>query len=118
MGESAVSIRHATAADKPAWVRVRVALWPEGSAAERDAESDRFFAGATRDPLAVFVAENEQGMPVGFAEVSIRTCAEGCVTDRVGYLEGWYVAPEVRLRGIGRALVDAAEDWARSQGCR
>ncbi len=43
--------------------------------------------------------------------------AEGCTTDHVGFLEGWYVAPEARGGGIGRALVAASEDWARSQGC-
>jgi aminoglycoside 6'-N-acetyltransferase I len=43
---------------------------------------------------------------------------DSCSTDCVGYLEGWYVIPEARRRGIGRALVAAAEDWARGQGCR
>jgi aminoglycoside 6'-N-acetyltransferase I len=35
----------------------------------------------------------------------------------VGYLEGWYVVPEVRRQGIGAQLMAAAEDWARGQGC-
>ena len=35
----------------------------------------------------------------------------------VGYVEGWYVAENHRNRGIGRKLLAAAEDWARSQGC-
>ncbi|MGH8639285.1 MAG: GNAT family N-acetyltransferase, partial [Burkholderiales bacterium] len=43
--------------------------------------------------------------------------AEDCVTDRVAYLEGWYVEPHARRLGIGRALVAAAEDWARAQEC-
>ena len=96
---------------------MRVALWPDGSLAEHDAEATRFLLGAAREPLAVLVAEDAQGSLVGFAEVSIRSYAEGCTTDRVGYLEGWYVAPGVRRHGIGRALVRAAERWARSQGC-
>jgi aminoglycoside 6'-N-acetyltransferase I len=36
----------------------------------------------------------------------------------VAYLEGWFVLPEIRKRGVGRALVVAAEEWGRSQGCR
>jgi aminoglycoside 6'-N-acetyltransferase I len=64
------------------------------------------------------VAKVEHGGLVGFAEVSIRSYAEGCATDRVGYLEGWYVEPSARRQGIGRALVTAAERWAQSLGCR
>ena len=44
-------------------------------------------------------------------------CAPGCTTDRIGYLEGWYVDPDWRHHGIGRALVQAAEAWAARQGC-
>ncbi len=54
---------------------------------------------------------------MGFAELSIRHGAEGCDTDRVAYLEGLYVAPHARRRGIARALIEAAERWARKQGC-
>jgi len=36
----------------------------------------------------------------------------------VAYLEGWFVAPEPRGQGGGRALVAAAEAWGREQGCR
>jgi len=42
---------------------------------------------------------------------------DGCSTDRVAYLEGWYVVPTARRQGIGRALVHAAERWATRQGC-
>jgi aminoglycoside 6'-N-acetyltransferase I len=36
---------------------------------------------------------------------------------RVGYVEGWFVAESRRSRGFGAALLRAAEDWARGQGC-
>jgi len=67
--------------------------------------------------LEVLLAVDEAGEALGFAELSIRPYAEGCVTDRVAYLEGWYVVPKARRAGIGRALVAAAERWARAQGC-
>ena len=35
----------------------------------------------------------------------------------MGYLEGVFVLPEHRGGGIGAALVDAAEGWARERGC-
>ena len=69
-------------------------------------------------PLVLIVAEVD-GDVVGFIEVGLRSHADGC-DERypVGFIEGWYVHPESQRRGIGRALVAAAEVWARSQGAR
>ncbi len=55
---------------------------------------------------------------MGLVEVSLRPYAEGCETSPVGYLEGLYVRPVFRRRGIARLLVREAEAWARAQGCR
>jgi aminoglycoside 6'-N-acetyltransferase I len=63
------------------------------------------------------LAERSPGRVVGFAEVDLRARADGCRTRPVGYMEGWYVVPEERRRGVGRALFRAAEEWARKQGC-
>jgi aminoglycoside 6'-N-acetyltransferase I len=61
--------------------------------------------------------EEADGRAIGFAELSIRPYAEGCRSDRVAYLEGWWVAPGGRRQGVGRALVEAAVEWGRAQGC-
>ena len=37
---------------------------------------------------------------------------------RVAFLEGWYVDPAYRRKRVGAMLVNAAEAWARAQGCR
>lgn len=116
--DGGIGIRHLTMGDKEAWVQMRQALWPDASVAEHEVEAMRFFTGRSREPLAVLVAKDSRGRLLGFAEVSIRAYAEGCDTDGVGYLEGWYVDPGVRRRGVGRALVGAAERWAQSRGCR
>ena len=63
------------------------------------------------------MAFDDTAAAIGLAELSIRAYAEGCRTDRVAYLEGWYVAPHVRRQGVGKALVTAAEQWGRAQGC-
>lgn len=69
-------------------------------------------------PLIELVAEESGGGLVGFAEVGLRSHADGCDPARAaGYLEGWYVTESHRGRGIGRKLLNAAEEWARGQGC-
>ena len=110
-------VRPAVPDDAAAWRRMRVALWPDGTEAEHAREIEQFFAGATTEPAAVLLAVDASGEAVGFAELSTRPCAEGCVSSPVAYLEGWYVAPGARRQGIGRALVRAAEEWARARGC-
>ena len=112
-----VRVRAAKKEDGPAWLRMRDALWPDYASTWHADEIQQFFAGKLAMPLAVLIAEDDAGKPLGFAELSIRNYAEDCVTDRVAYLEGWYVVPGARRQGVGRALIAAAEQWARAQGC-
>jgi aminoglycoside 6'-N-acetyltransferase I len=69
-----------------------------------------------RDDAAVFIAERPDGTPCGYVEVGSRPYVDGCDTSPVGYIEAWWVDPDVRRAGYGRALLSAAEDWARSRG--
>ncbi|MDZ4861213.1 MAG: GNAT family N-acetyltransferase [Candidatus Hydrogenedentes bacterium] len=96
------------------WLRLRCALWPTCTRAEHEAEQDWWLEQAD---VAVFVVKSDDGSLIGFAETSIHTEAPGCSTDRIGFLEGWYVEEAYRKRGIGRALNDAVEQWARERGC-
>lgn len=111
-------IREVAEADRDAWVAMRAELWPDASEAEHRDEVDRLFREeSTASPWRVVVAEDESSGLVGFAEFSIRPCAEGCSTQNVAYLEGWFVASGLRRSGVGRALVEAGEAWGRSKGC-
>jgi aminoglycoside 6'-N-acetyltransferase I len=111
-----MTIETVTLNDRDVWLDMRGQLWP-GSRATHGRDADRFFSGHAREPLAVLLAKDENGRALGFAEISIRSYAEGCATDNVAFLEGWFVLPNARGRGVGRALVAACEQWARSQGC-
>jgi aminoglycoside 6'-N-acetyltransferase I len=77
-----VKVRPVTEADQPAWLALRRQLWPESSGAHAR-DITRFFAGESRNPLAVMLAEDDHA----------------------------------RGQGVGRALINACEAWARLQGC-
>ncbi|MGH7718721.1 MAG: GNAT family N-acetyltransferase [Gemmatimonadaceae bacterium] len=79
------------------------ALWPE--AGDYDFSDER-----------VFVWERPAGGLGGFASFSLRPWAEGCVSTPVPYIEGWWVAPDVRRAGVGRALFAEIERWCREHG--
>jgi len=108
---SAVHVIPATIADREDWVALRCALWP-------DAAGDDI-ARMLHEPthFAVFIAREGNGQAIGFAEASLRhDYVNGCDTSPVGFLEGIYVAPLFRRRGVAASLVRAVEQWTLAQG--
>jgi aminoglycoside 6'-N-acetyltransferase I len=95
---------------------MRDALWPSEPGVHAG-EVDLYFAGKLREPLEILISFDDQGNALGFIELSIRAYAEGCETDHVAFVEGWFVEEAARGQGVGAALIGAAEAWARSQGC-
>ena len=117
---SDVNIRLAQLSDRDQLVRFREVLWPNATVEEHAQELTLILEGnlPLTMPLVILVAQTEDRTLAGFLEIDLRSHADGCNPSRpVGYVEGWYVAESHRNRGIGRKLVAAAEDWARSQGC-
>jgi aminoglycoside 6'-N-acetyltransferase I len=110
------TIRRAEPSDAAAWERLRQELWP-AAPGEHAGEIEAYFAGRERLLNEVLIALNEGGETIGFLELSLRSHAESCSSSPVGYLEGWFVESNYRGRGVGRALVEAGERWAREQGC-
>ncbi len=114
MAETEVKIRSLNETDLGEWLRLRQMLW-DGSS-EDDHKSE--MVDIIEDPENQFVAVADvgEGRLAGFLEASIRSHVEDCHTENVGYLEGWFVEPSFRQRGIGAGLVRCAEDWARGKG--
>jgi aminoglycoside 6'-N-acetyltransferase I len=113
-------IRLAQSSDRDELSRLRTSLWPNASCDEHARELAAILEGtaALPIPFVILVAETGDGRLVGFLEGNLRSHADGCNPARpVGYIEGWYVADNYRRHGVGRSLLSAAEDWARSQGC-
>ena len=109
-----MKVRPVDLEDKAEWLRMRASLWP-ASRNDHEPEIDGFLSGGTRTTI-VLVAEREDGSLGGFLEAGTRPYAEGCSSSPVGYIEGWWVDPDLRRTGVGALLVAAAEAWARSLG--
>ena len=117
---SDICVRLAQLSDRDQLVRMHEALWPKTSAEEHARELTQILEGkpVVTMPLIILVADASDGVLAGFLEIDLRSHADGCnPLLPVGYIEGWYVAENHRHKGIGRKLLAAAEDWARSQGC-
>ncbi|HKD80516.1 MAG TPA: GNAT family N-acetyltransferase [Candidatus Angelobacter sp.] len=114
-------IRPAVSSDLAALAKMCHLLWPDGPVEEHTRELTAFFSGNARGslPLTYFVADDPNHGPIAFIQVGLRSHAESCDPARpVGYVEGWFVQPEFRRQGIAAQLLEEAERWARSQGCR
>ncbi len=115
MADLQYNIRPLDERDLNEWLRLRTLLWDEAD--ENDHRQEMVDIIEHADSQLVIVADAGEGKLIAFLEASIRTFAEDCETDHVGYLEGWFVEHDYRQYGIGRALVEFAEKWALGQGC-
>ena len=99
------------------WLQMRQALWPGCAPAEHGEEMAAMFRKPTQ--FAAFVARAADGSALGFAEAALRhDHVDGTSTSPVAFLEGIYVVPEARRRGIARQLVESVARWGRDLGCR
>lgn len=101
--------------DRQAWAQMRIALWPDEDPDLLAHETLTHF-GSEKPKQIIFVAEGADGALVGMLELSLRSYAEGCASSPAPFVEGWYVAAEARMRGVGRKLMEAAEHWALTRG--
>ncbi|MGQ0713413.1 MAG: GNAT family N-acetyltransferase [Gemmatimonadaceae bacterium] len=98
-----MTVRLASTDDLPQVTKMMQALWPDAG--------DYDFGDET-----VFVWDTGRGDLGGFISVSLRPWAEGCESTPVPYVEGWWVAADVRRAGVGRALMAAVEQWCQERG--
>jgi aminoglycoside 6'-N-acetyltransferase I len=94
---------------------MRIALWPDESVEELRTDCVAHFEGAGWRARVLLCFDSDE-RPAGMIELSQRDYAEGCEESPAPFIEGWFVHEDQRRRGVGRALVQAAEAWAREQG--
>ncbi|EIY7490742.1 GNAT family N-acetyltransferase, partial [Salmonella enterica] len=70
------------------------------------------------DHLVSFIAMAD-GVAIGFADASIRhDYVNGCDSSPVVFLEGIFVLPSFRQRGVAKQLIAAVQRWGTNKGCR
>jgi aminoglycoside 6'-N-acetyltransferase I len=117
---SDLRVRQARISDQNQIAKMCALLWPDATLEEHrreiDLELKSGMSGAL--PAAIFVSHEDDGELTGFLQVGLRSHADGCdPAQPVGYVEGWFVYEPARRHGIGKALMRAAEHWARRHGC-
>ena len=98
--------------NEPDWLALCVALWPDYTVeeilclkAEGKFPSDFLYIKGTKT--------------VGFISLALRhDYVAGTHSSPVGYIEGIYIVPECRRRGIAKKLVEHAKAWTLEQECR
>lgn len=109
-----IEFKKASLTDITHAARLALALWPEHTFAELEAELEELIHN---EDAAVFLALQNND-PIGFAQCQLRRdYVEGTESSPVGYLEGIYVADIFRKTGIARSLLAACEQWAKHKGC-
>ncbi len=98
------------------WAALRARLWPDADSAELGEEAQAFLNGLNLPTIAAAFFAVEEAVALGFVELAVRPFADGCESRPVPHVEGWYVEPFARGRGVGKALMGAAESWARQRG--
>lgn len=107
-------IRTADLSDIDTVARLAHCLWPYASVGELKEEMKGFLTGDESVIFLYFDGDEADG----FAQCQLRhDYVNGSTTNPVGYLEGIYVEPRARRRGVARELLSRCEAWARERGC-
>lgn len=103
-----------TEADIGDWLNLTMQLWPDSPTDELKKELQDILHS---DRGIGVTARLEDGTPIAFMNLSLRSDhVSGATQSPVAYLEGIYVVEAYRNKGIGKRLIDYAEDWAVKRG--
>ena len=99
------------------WAELRAALWPDDPVDRHRRDAIGTYLSGS-DNAAAFICQASTGDVIGFAEATLRRdFVNGCETSPVLFLEGIYVRPDHRHKGVARLLCAAVATWGLSMGC-
>jgi len=100
-----------TSENENEWAELCIALWSNNTT---DDMLEELHSGKLPSEYLYMV----ESKAVAFISLSLRTdYVEGTDSSPMGYLEGIYVNPNFRGRGIAEKLVEFATEWSISKGC-
>ena len=108
-------IRPAIVSDAPAAVGLMAQLNEFGHGQVDAGVEDRFRAMLNLPQHAIFIAQDDQGQVVGLLTASHRWTLWH--TGPCALIEELVVDKRMRGQGTGRALIQAAIDWAKARAC-
>jgi aminoglycoside 6'-N-acetyltransferase I len=104
-----------TSVEQPGWLTLRQQLWPHSSLTRHLTQMAEVLAAPGR--FVQYIEYDSAGAPIAFVEASLRTeYVNGTTSSPVAFLEGLYVVPSARRRGVARTLVATVERWAAELG--
>jgi len=99
--------------DFPEWRAMRKALYLGTEAEFLDQEMEAIIKHGM---CSCFCIKNDNAETIGLVELSERNIADGCLSSPVAYLEGLYLKPEYRSKGLGREVILQVMSLCRESG--
>ena len=101
-----------TDAEFPRWGELRARVYGE---LDPDADHQEMAAIVSHPAWHCWLIQ-DAGHTVGLLELSLRSIVDGCLGSPVPYIEGLYLEPDARNRGLGTRLLLSLARWCREQG--
>ena len=100
-----------TKENENAWAELCTALWPDLTL---DSILRMSHEGLFKNEFLYF----DNNEPAAFLSLSLRSdYVEGTNSRLTGYVEGLYVKPEFRRKGIAEKMIKHAKKWSEEFGC-
>lgn len=97
------------------WLALALELWTDYSTEEMRTSLTEILQSPRQSG---FLVKTEGEDAIAFINLSLRfDYVPGVTQSPVAFVEGIYVKPEYRGRGVGKAMIQYAEQWAQEQGC-